>query len=117
MSWQPSSIFSDQLCSALHNSFLEAPAHSTCRYNIGQLGALDPQVLVKRLKIIGSTLRSRPREQKVEIIGKFSNFALHRFEAGEFKPQVDISFPLAEAGKAHQHMADAKNKGKIILLT
>lgn len=74
------------------------------------------QVLMKRLRIMGSTLRARPREQKVEIVQKFRQYALSKFESGKFKPQVDIAFPLAEASKAHQHMADAKNKGKIILL-
>ncbi len=72
---------------------------------------------MKRLRIIGSTLRARPREQKVDIVGKFSQYALAKFASGEFKPQVDIALPLADASKAHQRMADAQNKGKIILLT
>ena len=75
------------------------------------------QVLMKRLRIIGSTLRARPRQQKVDIVNNFTDYALSKFASGQFKPQVDISFPLAEASQAHQHMADAKNKGKIILLT
>ena len=72
---------------------------------------------MKRLKIIGSTLRARPREQKEEIVKSFTKFAIGKLESGEFKPQVDTSFPLAEASSAHEHMAAAKNKGKIILLT
>ena len=53
------------------------------------------QILTKRLRIIGSTLRARPKDQKVEIVGKFADFALEKLASGAFKPQaclVDLWF-------------------------
>ena len=49
------------------------------------------QVMAKRLHIIGSTLRARPRDSKVEIVSKFADFALQKFASGQFRPQVGPS--------------------------
>ena len=53
------------------------------------------QVLVKRLQIIGSTLRARPVAQKADIVSKFSSFALAKFASGELKAQVTAQCILA----------------------
>ena len=37
--------------------------------------------------------------------------------AGKVKPQVDRTFPLAEAAKAHAHLEGGAHVGKIVLVT
>lgn len=74
------------------------------------------QMLGKRLQIIGSTMRARPREYKEKIVREFSQFAGNKFETGELKPIIDKTFKLSEAKEAHQYMEAKKNKGKIVLV-
>ena len=69
----------------------------------------------KRLKVIGSSMRARPLEQKGQLVKDFSKFALDKFREGEFKPVVDKVFPIMEVKEAHEYMEGKKNKGKIIL--
>jgi NADPH2:quinone reductase len=38
-------------------------------------------------------------------------------EAGKVKPQVDATFPLEEAAKAHAHLEGGAHVGKIVLTT
>jgi NADPH:quinone reductase-like Zn-dependent oxidoreductase len=37
-------------------------------------------------------------------------------EAGKVAPQVDATFPLAEAAKAHAHLEGGAHVGKIVLV-
>ncbi|MCG8587951.1 MAG: NAD(P)H-quinone oxidoreductase [Proteobacteria bacterium] len=75
------------------------------------LGAL----LVKRLQVIGSTLRARPAPEKAELVTAF----LERFggdlQKGRLRPIVDRVLPLAEADQAHRAMKASEHFGKIIL--
>ncbi len=73
-------------------------------------------VLAKRLRIIGSTLRSRPLEEKAALTAAFVNDVLPGFSDGSLVPVVDRTFPLAEAADAHRRMAANENVGKIVLV-
>ncbi len=77
--------------------------------------ALLVQIISKRLSIIGSSLRARPKQFKAELVQEFAEFAVSRFADGTFKPIVDKTFPLAQAKEAHQYLESKKNKGKVIL--
>ena len=72
-------------------------------------------VLVKRLSIIGSTLRARPAAEKAEIVRGF----LARFGAalarGALRPIVDRVLPLAEAQAAHDLVESSAHFGKVVL--
>ena len=70
---------------------------------------------MKRLHIIGSTLRARPKDQKVKIVQEFWSFAEEKFKSGAMRPIVDKVFPLSEAKQAHEYMEAKKNAGKIVL--
>ena len=72
-------------------------------------------VLSKRVNLIGTTLRSRTLEYKGELVKAMSEFAFPRFEAGDFKPIIDRTFPMAEAAAAHEFMTQNGNVGKIML--
>ena len=72
-------------------------------------------VMGKRLKIVGSTLRSRPTEEKVAITQQFSQRFWPQFESGLLRPIIDTTFPIDEAQAAHAYVAADKNIGKVIL--
>jgi tumor protein p53-inducible protein 3 len=73
-------------------------------------------VLAKRLRIIGSTLRSRPLEEKTALTAAFVRDVLPGFADGSLLPVVDRSYPLREAAGAHRRMAANENVGKIVLV-
>ena len=54
------------------------------------------QVLQKRLQIIGSTLRARPKPQKADIVQSFWEFAEPHVAAGRIQPLLDRTYPLKE---------------------
>lgn len=72
-------------------------------------------LLAKRLKIMGSTLRSRSLDYKIALTQDFVKKTLHFFENGTLEPVIDSEYDWKEAEQAHQRMADNKNTGKIVL--
>ena len=73
-------------------------------------------VLAKRLRIIGSTLRTRPPAEKAALTAAFVKDVLPGFSDGSLAPVIDRTFPLADAGDAHRRMAANENVGKIVLV-
>lgn len=75
------------------------------------LGAL----MGRRLRLIGSVLRSRSLAEKVEIKERFMAHFWPQLARGVIQPVIDAVYPIAEANAAHQHMAENRNIGKIVL--
>ncbi len=73
------------------------------------------KIMIKRLRLVGTTLRSRPIEQKMTLTQKFVKQILPFFASGRLKPLIDRSFPLKEVVEAHKYMENNSNFGKIIL--
>ena len=73
------------------------------------------QILIKRLTIIGSTLRARSLEYQINLNKTFMNFAYDKFEDGRLKPIVDKVYDWKDVSEAHQYMEANKNSGKIVL--
>lgn len=73
------------------------------------------KILVKRLSVIGSTLRSRSLEYQVKLTREFSGFVIEKFSSGKMKPVIDTVFNWNEAAEAHRYMEANKNTGKIVL--
>jgi len=83
----------------------------------GGKGTLDiGALLTRRLTVLGSTVRSRTLEQKVRLVADFAARGLPRFDRGELNPVVARTYPLAEAGRAHEDLAAARAVGKIVLI-
>ena len=74
-------------------------------------------VMRKRLAVIGTTLRSRPAEEKAAIMQAVRKYVWPLIEAGKIRPLVDRTFPLAEAGAAHEYFDSGRHTGKILLTT
>ncbi|MHA1546072.1 MAG: NAD(P)H-quinone oxidoreductase [Alphaproteobacteria bacterium] len=72
-------------------------------------------LLVKRLTLVGSTLRPRSVAQKAQIARELEDKVWPLLDAGTVAPVIDKTFALAEAAKAHAHMEAGTHIGKIIL--
>lgn len=88
--------------------------------NIGLLGGakgeLDMgQVLGKRLRIVGSTLRARPIEEKIAITSRFTAEVWPKLLDGRLRPVIDAVFPIEQAQAAHEYVRANHNIGKVIL--
>jgi tumor protein p53-inducible protein 3 len=72
-------------------------------------------LMMKRLTVSGTTLRSRTLEYKEALTQDFSSWALEIFEKGELKPVVDSVFAIEDVQEAHRYMEENRNIGKIVL--
>ena len=73
-------------------------------------------ILYRHLQIIGTVMKSRTPPEKHDMIKRFREHWLERFEGGGcLEPVVDSTFPLSRAADAHRRMESSENVGKIIL--
>ena len=87
---------------------------------IGVMGGIKAELnlatmMVKRQRIIGSVLRSRPIMEKAAIIDQFETTVMPLFAAGTIEPLISARFPLRDAAAAHQMMEQGGHFGKIVL--
>ena len=73
------------------------------------------EVMRRRLTLTGSTLRPRSAEFKALLAQEIRQLAWPLVEAGELRPVMDQSFPLANAAGAHARMEAGAHIGKIVL--
>jgi NADPH2:quinone reductase len=72
-------------------------------------------VMSRRYTLTGSTLRPRSAEFKALLAQEIARNAWPFVEAGELRPVMDRTFPLAEAAAAHARMEAGEHVGKIVL--
>ena len=73
------------------------------------------QVLSRRLRIIGSTLRARTIAAKAAVMDALAERVWPRLESGEMQPVVEQVLPIAEADAAHALIASNETFGKVVL--
>jgi len=73
------------------------------------------EIMRRRLTITGSTLRPRPVEFKGAIARNLRETIWPLIEAGNIKPVIYQTFPLAQASEAHKLMESSQHIGKIVL--
>lgn len=87
---------------------------------IGLMGGAKAEIglgelLMRRLSVIGSTLRTRSVAEKASIVtGLLARFG-EPLAAGRLRPVVDRVLPLAEAGEAHRLVKASEHFGKVVL--
>ena len=115
----------DVILDPVGGSYLQRNVAALARFgrlvNIGLLGGMVGEMSValllrNRLKIVGSTLRTRPLAEKIDITQQFSQRFWPSLAAGDLQPIIDSVFPIAEAQQAHEYVAANKNTGKVVLL-
>ena len=87
---------------------------------IGLMGGAKTSInlgllMMKRLRIIGSTLRAQPIPKKTEIMNNLNENIWPLLESGDIKPIIDTVIPIEEVDKAHKLMESNQTFGKIIL--
>lgn len=86
---------------------------------LGGGGTVDVElekILYRHLQILGTVMKSRPQAEKHDMVRRFREHWLERFDGGaRLEPVVDSTYPLARAADAHRRMESAENVGKIIL--
>ena len=87
---------------------------------IGLMGGAASEInlasmLMKRLRVIGSTLRARPVEEKALVMAQLKEKVWPKIESAEIRPILDTVFPIQQAEDAHQLVASDKTIGKVVL--
>jgi NADPH:quinone reductase-like Zn-dependent oxidoreductase len=72
-------------------------------------------ILRRRLRVVGTVLRSRTSEEKAALTEVFREGVLPLFAAGELQPVIDRVLPLLEVGPAHEHLEANANFGKVVV--
>ena len=73
------------------------------------------RMMLKRLTITGSTLRSRSNAEKARIAAEVERNVWPWIAAGRVKPVIDSTFTLNEAEQAHARLQTGAHAGKIVL--
>lgn len=83
----------------------------------GRKGEVDlGQVMQKRLRIMGSTMRVRTPEQKGAVAKRLLEEVWPLLPAKNcIRPLIDATFPLSQAWRAHERMESGSHIGKVLL--
>lgn len=81
---------------------------SSATLNLGLL-------LVKRLRLLGSTLRSQPEAVKARLAAALEAEVLPALADGRARVTLDSVYPLAAVADAHRYVEDNRNLGKVVL--
>jgi putative PIG3 family NAD(P)H quinone oxidoreductase len=82
----------------------------------GGKGTVDvARIMRRRLTVTGSTLRPRPIAAKASIANALATHVWPWLAAGDVRPQIFKTFPLAEAAAAHALMERGDHIGKLVL--
>jgi putative PIG3 family NAD(P)H quinone oxidoreductase len=114
----------DVVLDAIGGAYLDANVKLLARGGklvlIGLMGGARAEldlgaVLSRHLWITGSTLRSRPVEEKAALVRSFTARFGADLAAGRIRPILDSELPLADAQKAHERLEASLHFGKVVL--
>jgi putative PIG3 family NAD(P)H quinone oxidoreductase len=113
-------VILDSIGAAYLGPNLEALAHSGRLVLIGLMKGARTEidlsaVLRRHLKVMGSTLRTRPAKEKAEIVAALLARFGAALEAGRLRPPIYKVVPMANVAETHRMMAASEHFGKIVL--
>jgi len=73
------------------------------------------QLMMKRIRVIGSTLRARPLPEKAAIMAELEQFVWPKITTGVIKPIIETIMPIEQANEAHDLVASDTTVGKVVL--
>jgi len=87
---------------------------------IGLMGGAQTELnlglmMVRRLRIIGSTLRARTVAAKAQVMDRLAEEVWPHIAGGRIRPIIEAVIPIQEAERAHQLIAADQTFGKVIL--
>ena len=74
-----------------------------------------PLLMRKRARLIGSTLRARPRDEKARLVARFKAEILPALDAGRLRVHVHSIVPPEQASAAFQALRDNQTTGKVLI--
>lgn len=120
--WAPGGV--DMILDPVGGSYLEDNVASLAlEGTLVLIGLLDGRharldlgrLLVKRLRLVGSTLRSRSDTFKANLLAEMQGELGTAWAARQVMPAVDRAFPVTEAAAAHAHVASNLTFGACVL--
>lgn len=73
-------------------------------------------VMSKRLKVMGTSLRTRPAEEKATATRLFAQQVLPLLATGQVRPVIDKVFKMQDVRAAHERLESNESFGKVVLL-
>lgn len=67
------------------------------------------------IRLIGSTLRSRPHELKAALMAGLEQRLWSAFSSGAIRPVIHATLPITQAERAHAILQRRENSGKVVL--
>lgn len=116
-------VILDCIGAPLFHDHVTALADGGRLVQIGLLGGSDDarlpidQLMFRRLKLMGSVMKSRTAADKAAMTRRFADRWLSSFTDGRLRPVVACTFPIDEAAEAHRAMEAGGLVGKIVLTT
>ena len=88
--------------------------------SIGLMGGAQAELnmallLMKRLRIVGSTLRPRSIAAKSAVMDGLQRDVWPKIEKGTIRPVIETVMPMPEAQRAHELVAGNATVGKVLL--
>lgn len=117
---EPFDVILDPVGAAYLSDNLRALALDGRLVLIGLLGGRTAEIdlgrlLVKRQRVIGSTLRSRSVQKKGEIMGALARQVWPAVATGEVVPVIHEVLPIQKVAQAHALLASNHTFGKVVL--
>lgn len=82
----------------------------------GDISAVNLRTMfMKNIRLIGSTLRSKPPEVKAQILASLVKDVWPKVESGKVRPTIYKILPITEAKAGHALLQDGKSVGKVVL--
>lgn len=82
----------------------------------GDISSVNMRTMyVKNIRLIGSTLRSKPEPYKGELLAKLVEEICPKVESGEVRPTIWKVMPIEQANEAHALLRDGKSAGKVVM--
>ena len=121
--WSPDGvdIILDPVGAGYLTDNLRALAVGGSLVNIGLLGGREGEldlarILVRRLRIIGSVLRSRPLDERASIVHGLRTVIWPALASRIVEPVIAKELPLPAAAEAHALLASNETLGKVVLV-
>ncbi len=73
------------------------------------------QLMIKRARVIGSTLRARPVAEKAVIMSELEQKVWPKMASGDIVPVIERVYPIEDVTAAHDLVASDTTTGKVIL--
>jgi NADPH:quinone reductase-like Zn-dependent oxidoreductase len=74
------------------------------------------QLMMQRIRIGGTTLRSRTRQEKADVVAAVRTHVIPLLVAGRLRVPVADTYPLADASAAYERFAAGGKLGKVVLV-